>query len=183
MPNTSRASLGISAVLITREKEYPKDIRLDFPFDEVIVQTECPNVLRRFELAREARNEIIYVQDDDAAINIATLYSHYDDRLTNAITPGHLQIYNGLCGNRVTLIGWGCFFPKRLLRVLDFYPEPLDPIEVDRIFTHLVYRQEGRHNSVVMPIRQFQRERAICRGNPNHYRERDALIRKLEKEL
>jgi hypothetical protein len=176
----------VTAVLVTREKEWPADIEMNFPFDDVLVQTESPNLLPRFDLAKQARNEIIYVQDDDAQIDIRRLWRHYDERVTNAITHGHLRIYNELCGNRVTLIGWGCFFPKRLI---DFQPwhdwyGDLDPIEIDRIFTHLAYRyQEAPHNSVVMPIEQLERPRAISRDNPRHYHDRAEIIRKLEAML
>lgn len=180
----------VTAVLITREAEYPKDIRLDFPFDEVLVETHCPNLTRRFDLALQARNEVIYVQDDDAQIDIAGLWRHYDGRLTNCMSPGHLQIYNGLSGNRCTLIGWGCFFPKRLI---DFTPwedahgpivgSPFD-IEIDRIFTHLAYRyQEAAHNTVLMPFRQLSRTRAMSRDNRDHYRSRDHVIKMLEEML
>lgn len=178
----------ISAVLITREDEYPKDIRLDFPFDEVLIETNCHNLTRRFDLIEQARNEHIYAQDDDCQVNIARLFQHYDGRrLTNCISWGHLQIYNGLCLNRCTLIGWGCFFPKRLV---DFRPwedvhgairgSDFD-IEIDRIFTHLAYRAQGTaHNSVVMPFQQLPRGHAMSRDNINHYTSRDRVIKMLE---
>jgi hypothetical protein len=180
------ARLAITAVLITREPEYPLDTQIDFPFDEVLLETNCPSLARRFELAAQARNEIIYVQDDDVAVDIAGLWRHYDGRLTNCMSWGHLQIYNGLCQNRVTLIGWGCFFPKRLL---DFSPwtdafGEMPAHEVDRIFTHLAFRsQGGPHNTVVMPFRQLPRAHAMSRDNPNHYTSRDQIIRQLDGML
>ena len=179
----------VSAVLITREPTYPGDIRFDFPFDEVLVETNCKSLVRRFELAQQARNDVIYVQDDDVQVNVARLFQHYDGRLTNCMSWGLLQTYNGLCGNRVTLIGWGCFFPKRLI---DFSPwEDVHGLiaggrferEIDRIFTHLAYRyQEAPHNTVVMPFQQIARTHAMCR-EPGHYQLRDEIIRTLEAML
>lgn len=185
----------VTAVLITREAEYPRDIHLNFDFDEVLVETRCQSLVRRFDLARQARNDVVYVQDDDCEVDVAALWKRYErfesaPRLTNCMSFGHLQIYNQLSQNRVTLIGWGCFFPKRLI---DFSPwedahgqivgSPFE-IEIDRIFTHLAYRyQEAPHNTVVMPFRQITRTRAMSRDNRDHYRSRDNVIKMLEAML
>src|SRR5205809_1046685 len=105
----------VSAVLITREAEYPKGVRLDFDFGELLIHTQCPNVLRRFELATKAKHDVIYVQDDDASIDIKKLWRAYDGTLTNALTLEHKIIYQG---TGVTLIGWGCFFPRAMAEQL-----------------------------------------------------------------
>jgi hypothetical protein len=168
--------LSVSAVLITREAEYPKDVRLDFPFEEVIIETQCTGVRRRFELAQQARNEVIYVQDDDCSLDIRRLWSHYDGRLTHAITPGHKIMYAGL---GVTLIGWGCFFPKRLIdwsRWDRMYGAGTIPeVEYDRVFTYLAQP----HNTVVMPFHQIPRPRAMSRDNPDHYTSRARIFEAL----
>lgn len=161
----------VTAILITREDRYPTDIRMGFPFDEVIIETGCPNVRRRFELALGARNETIYTQDDDAEIDINALWHHYDGSLTNAITQYHKDAYEG---TGVTLIGWGAFFPKSLI---DFsrweaaYGE-VDAMEADRIFTYLAQP----HNTVVMPIQERPRGTRMCL-EPGHYQTRDRIIR------
>jgi hypothetical protein len=176
-------SLPVSAVLITREPVYPRDININVNFDEYLVETNCKNLARRFKLAAKARNEIVYVQDDDAQIDIEALWRHYDGRLTHAITPGHFRIYNDLCQNRVTLIGWGCFFPKALLTTAGHDLSRFGDHEVDRVFTHQAFRVAGPHNTIKMPIVQITRARAMSRDNPDHYRSRDFVIRQLDQEL
>ena len=172
----------VTAVLITREDEYPKDVVLDFEFDEVIVCTRCPHVFRRYELAAEARNEIIYFQDDDAVINIKDLWTHYDGRrITHAITPGHKKIYEG---TGVTLIGWGSFFPKHMVTEFveeqqtwrDLVGDQVFEAEADRVFTF----RHGPHNSVVMPIWQFRRPVRMS-DRPDHYRTKDRVIKTLKE--
>lgn len=172
----------VTAVLITREAEYPKDIRLDFEFDEVIVEPRCPHVFRRYELAARARNETIYFQDDDAVIDIKELWIRYDGRrITHAITRGHKDIY---AGTGVTLIGWGAFFPRWM--ATQFVEEQAtwrgllgDQVfeeEADRAFTF----RNGPHNTIVMPIAQIWRPVRMS-DRPGHYRTRDEVIRKLKE--
>ena len=172
----SGLSIKVSAVLITREAEWPRDARVDFDFDEVLVGTKSPNVFRRFELAMTARNDVVYVQDDDCSIDIEQLWRKYDGRLTNAQTPEHQRVYGG---TGMTLIGWGAFFPKRLIdfsRWIARYGK-VDQMECDRIFTFLAQP----HNTIVMPIRQFTRPVRMC-NQPGHYQVRDRLLTML-KEL
>lgn len=176
------SSRKVSAVLITRENEWPTDIKLDFEFDEVLVMTHCPSLACRFQLAQQARNEIIYVQDDDCQIDIKELWTHYDGRLTNAIKWGHQQIY---AGTGVTLIGWGCFFPKSLIDFSRWTAQYGDIVqgglahEVDRIFTYLAQP----HNTVRIPIEDLTRTRAMSRDNPDHYRSKDRVIGMLKELL
>lgn len=179
-PETTRStfdpsSTKVSAVLITREDRYPTDIALNFPFDEVIVNTRCPNVKRRFDLAQQARNEVIYVQDDDAEIDIALLASYYDGRMTHAITPGHAQIYRG---TGVTLIGWGCFFRKSMIDWSKWEAKygDVDEMEADRIFTYFAHP----HNSVLMSIRQIHRATKMCE-RPGHYQTKERILRMLKE--
>lgn len=174
--------MGVSAVLITREKEYPQDIKLDFPFDEVIIETECPGIRRRFELSLEAKNDIIYVQDDDCEIDIQALWKLYDGRLTNAITDYHHRSY---APTGMSLVGWGCFFPKTLIDWTRWTQKYGDTwfLEVDgamhhvadRVFTYLAQP----HNSIVMPIRQIKRPGVRLCNLPGHYKARDLCLKML----
>lgn len=139
-----------TAILITKEKEYPKEILSKLPkFDEVIIETECPSILRRYELAQKARNTIIYVQDDDCIIDVDRLYNYYNGRITNAISQHHKDWYKGA---GITLIGYGAFFPKQMVnfdKYLDVYGvTPLFLTQADRVFTYL----NQPFNSVVMDI-------------------------------
>lgn len=165
--------LPVTAVLVTREDEWPADIPIRDLFDEVILETRSPGVHRRFELGLTARNDVLYVQDDDARIDVQALWRCYDGRLTHAITEGHRRIYEG---TGVTLIGWGCFFPKSLVRFDEWRQKfgELDLRELDRIFTFF----SRPHNTVVMPITMYQRAQVMSR-EPGHYERRDAIIRKL----
>jgi hypothetical protein len=172
----------VSAVLITREPEWPRDALLNFPFDEVIIEPKCAGVHRRFELALQARNEIVYVQDDDCLIDIPKLWNHYDGMMTYAITKGHRGIYDELCGSRACLIGWGCFFPRALADPARWQPYvdaygPVPSIEADRVFTWYA----GPRCSVVMPIRNLARTRAMSRDNRDHYSSRDRILRQLRE--
>lgn len=141
---------GITAVLITKKERYPFQetgiYQLDF--DEVIVSTESPNVYQRYVQASKARNDIIFVQDDDAIVDYKALFKHYNGQLTNGITPHH---YNAYKDTGATLVGWGCFFPKKMLDVfskyIDKYGEDFHLFrEADRIFTVL----NQPHNTIIM---------------------------------
>lgn len=130
---------SVTAVLITREREYPKEINLD-GFGEVLIRTECPSIYERYLTAAKAKNDIIYVQDDDAIVDYAELFTHYDGRLTNAMTEHHARAYSDPSWGGATLVGWGCFFPKSALAVFDRYIEKYGVDahllrEADRIFT------------------------------------------------
>lgn len=138
----------ITAVLITRDKEYSKEIDTSW-FDEVLIKTESPSVYERYLLAGKAKNDIIYFQDDDAILDYKELWKHYNGQLTNGITRVHQNFYRD---SGVTLVGWGCFFPKHMLKNLDIYIEKYGVDahllrEADRIFTYF----SKPHNNVVMP--------------------------------
>ena len=172
----------VTAVLITREREWPRDAVLNFPFHEVIIEERCPGVHRRFELALQAKGDIIYVQDDDCRIDIPALWNHYDGKMTYAITPAHKRIYDELCGSRACLIGWGCFFPRELADPARWKPYtdvhgPIPSIEADRVFTWYA----GERNAVVMPIEMLRRQQAMSRDNKDHYTSRDRIIRQLKE--
>jgi hypothetical protein len=132
--------MKITGVLITKEKEYPQEVldSLLGKFDEVLIETECPSILRRYELALKARNDIIYVQDDDCIVDVDLLKEKYNGQLTNFISEGHQRFYQP---SGMTLIGWGALFPKSMIdfsRYLDkFGASPLFLREADRVFTYL----------------------------------------------
>jgi hypothetical protein len=172
----------VTAVLITRENQWPADAVLDFPFSETLIGTKSPNVWRRYQLAAEAHNPTIYFQDDDCRIDVAHLYRFFDgEHLTHAITPGHWHIYNG---TGVTLIGWGSFFPRTMVE--DFmehegfwrnkFGDEIFENETDRLFTYA----NQPHNSIFMPITQFQRPVKMCE-RPGHYAVKDMVLRTLRE--
>lgn len=176
---TTSAPLSVSAVLITRDSEYPRDVTLNAAFAETIVETHCPHVFRRFERAAEAKHDIVYVQDDDCIIDILRLSRHYNGLITHAITHGHRLIYRG---TGVTLIGWGAFFPRSFaVAFLDQqrywrekFGDEVFEMEADRMFTF----QHQPHNTVVMPITELAR-RVRMSHRPDHYQTRDSIFKTL----
>jgi hypothetical protein len=174
--------VNVTAVLITREAQYPADAWPDFPFQDVSVVTQCPDVLTRYKVAAHALSPVVYFQDDDCRVNVEALWDHYDGRLTHAITLGHKRIYDG---TGVTLIGWGSFFPTEKARVFvdslpywnEIFGADVVAMEADRIFTFV----NQPHNSVIMPIMQFARRVKMCERS-GHYQLKDRMIKRL-KEL
>lgn len=152
----------VTAVLITREESYPRDIAINYPFEQVLIKTHCANVNDRYEMALSARNDLIYFQDDDAEINSRELWKHYNGRITCAMTPYHLNYYKG---TGMTLVGWGAFFPKSMIDFTLWTKTygPLPPQEADRVFTFL----NQPHNPIVMPIRKVERPVALWK-RPEH---------------
>jgi hypothetical protein len=139
---------NVTAVLITTKDEYPKEISID-GFGEVLIKTNSPSVFERYLLAEKATNDIIYVQDDDCIVDYKALWRYYDGRLTNTMTPHHYSAYSS---TGATLVGWGCFFPKAMLkefhRYIDRYGQDFHLFrEADRIFTVL----NQPHNTIIAP--------------------------------
>ena len=158
----------VTAVLITKEKEYPKAIldRLQ-GFGEIIIKTQSPDVYTRYLEAGEAKNDIVYVQDDDCFINHQELFKHYDGRLTNSMTPHHFNAYKD---TGATLVGWGCFFPKPMLKVFEKYVAEYGQDfhlfrEADRIFTVL----NQPFNTKIMPHEDLLQSSDRMSFEPNHY--------------
>lgn len=149
---TERPTVPVTAVLITREAEWPTDVSVGFPFDEVLLETGCPSVARRWDLARTARNDVVYVQDDDYEIDIERLWSVFDGRCTVGVRSARvIDSYRSL-RKLPAILCYGAMFRKDLI---DFRPwtdrygdlmvrdvrnargEKVDRCELDRIFTFL----------------------------------------------
>lgn len=170
-----------TACLITRDSAYPPDAFPPRVFAEIVIQTSSPHVLRRYELAAKAYQDIIYFQDDDCRIDVETLWQQYDGTLTHAITYGHRKIYYG---TGVTLVGWGSFFPKSMvMKFLDqeaelrrFFGDRIFEEETDRLFTYL----NRPHKSIIMPIQQFNRPVKMS-ARPDHYQRKDWVINRLKE--
>ena len=142
----------ISCCLITKKSEYPKIVleRLTLGFfDEIIIKTESPSVYQRYLLAKQAKNEIIFVCDDDVLVNYQVLFKKYDGRITNTMTLPFISKYEEM---GCTLVGWGCYFPKSMLGVFDRYIARYGEDEhllreADRIFTYL----NKPFNTIIQP--------------------------------
>ena len=129
-----------TAILITKDNSYPQEVLSSLPdFDEVLIYTNCPNIFGRYTLALKAKNDLIYVQDDDCIVeDIELLYAHYDGTITNFMQGSHTELYRG---TGITLIGWGAIFPKHLIefsRYTNRYGMDEHFLrEADRVFTFL----------------------------------------------
>lgn len=172
----------ISAVLITREEVYPPLVleRLDVNFfDEILIETKAPNIAARYKLASSARNETIYVQDDDCFVNFQVLYRSYDEKITSSITSGFKRYYDGM---GCSLVGWGAFFDKSALRALgrylDAYGEDQHFLrEADRIFTYL----NKPYNQIIMPHENlFQEQGGRMHQEAIHFPSAEEAIKKCQ---
>ena len=171
----------ISAILITREHQYPEIIleRLDLGFfDEILITTECPSVYHRYLTASKAKNDIIYVQDDDCMVNYQVLFNHYDGRITNTMTLPFQEKYND---KGCTLVGWGCYFPKSMLAAFDKYIAKYGmdahlSREADRIFTSM----NQPFNTVIMPHEDLFQTNDRMGYQSDHYTSMDQALEKVK---
>lgn len=167
-----------TAVLITTEAEYPKGLVNILDFDEIIIKTKCPNIYERYIQASKARNEIVYVQDDDAIVDYKELFKHYNGQLTNGITERHHNWYKD---KGMTLVGWGCFFPKKDLINMGKYASlyGVDSYllrEADRIFTFL----NQPHNTIIMDHQDLPQINRMSTTDPKHYEYIKQVLEKLK---
>lgn len=118
----------------------------------------------RFLCARQAKNSIIYVQDDDALVrNIPELYAAFlrdPTRIAHNLSEYHFHHrWRHIYGNcHSALIGWGAFFHQDWLEVLekvppDFRETPLFRREADQFFTILLKRH---HNSLCGQLQHLE---------------------------
>lgn len=169
----------VSAVLITRDKEIHPALKESLKdFDEVLVKTESPSVYERYLLAEKAKNEIIYVQDDDALIDHEEIWKAYKGQLTAGITLPH---WYGYKDSGITLVGWGCFFPKYMLKsfqpYIDKYGVDAHLLrEADRIFTYL----NRPHTIVIQDHFDFIPQVERMWQEPEHWRSMRAAIEKVK---
>jgi hypothetical protein len=175
--------MKISCCLITTLQEYPQIImeRLTCAsfFDEILVRTESPSVYERYLLAKKAKNSTIFVQDDDCMINYQILFSHYNNQITNAMPANRIE---DTSKQGITLIGWGCYFPKYMINAFDRYTAKYGEDkhllrEADRIFTYL----NKPFNTIIMPHEDLPRASKPGEAmylDPEHFPSANEAIRK-----
>ncbi|MDD3487658.1 MAG: hypothetical protein PHF35_04790 [Candidatus Moranbacteria bacterium] len=142
----------VSAIVLSykRRNNIPRIIShlLSQPFiSEIIIKDGLKDDLvcyGRYEAALRAKNETIYVQDDDCIVSgIKDVYGRFQGQITYGCTEGYLKDKNRHFGDmELALVGWGCFFPKKAVGVLNQYVKKYgkDKVflrEADRIFTLL----------------------------------------------
>jgi glycosyltransferase involved in cell wall biosynthesis len=130
------------------------DVRLEIPdgHARVIESGTNLNCYGRFLCAAQARNPVVYVQDDDALnCDIPGLYRQFLDDpsgVAHSLAPTHWnQRHRQIYGDaQAALLGWGAFFRKEWLSVLEELPasireDPLFQREADKFFTILLERR------------------------------------------
>ena len=158
--------MNVTAVLLNYKRprelrEIEKNIR-QYPFiTDVIIwdNSTAHNFISfgRYLGAQRALNEHIYTQDDDCIIeNLPEIYAAYNgSKLVNGMKRERMAEYTG----RDSLVGWGAFFKKEWVNILDRYVQVYgkDYIfmrECDRIFTTLLSSFVDRH-TVPAIVRDF----------------------------
>jgi len=114
----------------------------------------------RFLCAKEARNDLIYFQDDDAIIgNIQALYQTFlgdPSSITYGLSPRHFKLRDKYVfqSGQIALLGWGSFIKKDWLSVFDNYfimgGDPNEYIflrEADKIFSLLLGTPHHAHEA------------------------------------
>ncbi|MEZ5082193.1 MAG: glycosyltransferase family 2 protein [Bacteroidales bacterium] len=137
----------------------------DFHGEKVKVINSRENVLcyGRFLCINEAKNEIVYVQDDDVIVhNVESLYRHFlndESTLTHALSDRHLRQYRNYIypDGEVALLGWGSFFRKEWTGILDVFlkshnPDFIFKREADIIFSLLLGK---KHNTLPAKIQEL----------------------------
>ena len=116
--------------------------------DELIVVRGHEGVWERWEAVARCKNEVVYVQDDDAVIDVAAVLAAYEPGLVTCnMPPDHRKDYP----DGIALVGWGCVFEDPGQEAPDWI-EPFDKYtsnrygfqmdevfhrECDRVFTGL----------------------------------------------
>jgi hypothetical protein len=110
-----------------------------------------------------AKNEIIYLQDDDCIVsNVKDIWGTWDQlNLSVGLKASH---YDGrecwqFGDGYETLVAWGAFFNKSWLKVLEPYiakwgvEDDVFKENVDRVFTTLLRR---KHNVILSNVAEFE---------------------------
>ena len=138
-------------------------LTLSSPKARVLSGTGNDGCKARFACAALARNPVIYTQDDDVLVHdIPRLYAEFlahPDVITHALSAWHFPRRREHVhpDGHVALLGWGSFFLKSWLAVLDELPasvrnSALFAREADKYFTVLQHRT---HHSVQGSLEQL----------------------------
>jgi hypothetical protein len=136
----------VSAVIVTRgDVDLTSVLESLFDFGEVIVwdnskQTNL-KVFGRYRAALNAKNDVVFTQDDDCVLDAAQVVSAYEPGKVVCNMPVAKRAeYASLGCNHISLVGWGACFHRGLIHKMHACIERygLDDLflrECDRVFT------------------------------------------------
>lgn len=141
--------MKITAVVVTKgDRDISQVTQSLSHFDELIVwnNSRTPKdlmVFGRYAAAFIARNEHIYIQDDDCLIDTNKLLVEYENssKIFEVFSNFPKDRRQEYAETNITLLGWGSIFHKSTLGVFDEYLSeyPFDELflrECDRVFSH-----------------------------------------------
>lgn len=141
----------ISAIILTRGG-YPIDdiVASLHGFEQIIVADNSKSgldrkVYLRWIAARQARHEIIYVQDDDCIVDAKALVEKYNELMSPMVCnmPKDRRDEYARRPGHISLVGWGAVFNRfpvnaNIDRYRRFFPQDeLFDRECDRVVTYL----------------------------------------------
>ena len=188
----------VTAVLIQwkRQHNLPRIIEsLNLPFiSEILIRdnSKCKNIAcyGRYWLARKAKNDIVYTQDDDCVVDVNKIYKEFlkdDSKMAAGTIQGFVDVVDDFTygSKQLGLVGWGAFFKKKWINILDKYTHVYGTDEcfyreADRIFSILL----GKHHNLVKAdielLEDEDKSIALCE-QPEHLKfKKMAIERALE---
>ena len=192
--------MSVTAVIITwkRQENIPLIIEdlLKYQFiSEIIIRdnSKCKNIkcYARYTMAKKAKNNIIYTQDDDCIVpNLAGIYDKFMEDSSKVAYSGvegyEEKIKDVTFGEQqIAMMGWGAIFSRDMIGVLNKYIKAYGKDETfyreaDRIFTLL---QNQHHNFVSGGINHLKGkddDNAMCQQS-DHISSRNLAIERCLK--
>ena len=153
----------ISVVLLKYQRPIERVVeslkRWPFVDDVVVWDNSVCNVglAGRYEAAKNARHDTVYVQDDDCIVrNVDVLVERFErepDRLSNAIKAEHV----GWWAEWEGLLAWGAVFDRKWIGLMrpyiDRYGAETMFWQADRVFVGALPRP---HNTILADIEEFE---------------------------
>lgn len=189
----------VTACLITWKRQYniPEIIKSLNKYEfisEIIIRdnSKLENIINygRYTSALKAENEIIYTQDDDCLVhNLDEVYNRFIEDQEKICHSGIADYQKVIPENiygkaQMSMAGWGCFFKKSWISILNKYTDVFGKDdcfyrETDRIFSILLHKH---HNFVLGKIEEMEGSRnssALSMQKEHLYYKRLAINRAL----
>ncbi len=167
--------------------------------DEILVRDheEVANIKNygRYVLAKEARNDIIYLQDDDLLIeNVGVLYETFlknPDSLINGGPKEYLEVAKteNIYGNsQMAIVGWGSMLDRKHIPLLDQYTDVYGEDycfhrETDRILSMLMKQHHKMVETRFETLEGARSEYALSKQSDHIRYKKLAIKRCLELQV